>query len=86
MQKQRDIVDSFREEGTKEKIAMTKRIRVVYKMVEGNQAFGDFEKELRFLQSMGAFHDCPVGPNPGSLESRCASYTSTAVHRELLEL
>jgi hypothetical protein len=85
MQKQRDIVDSFREEGTKEKIAMTKRIRVVYKMVEGNQAFGDFEKELRFLQSMGAFHDCPVGPNPGSLESRCASYTSTAVHRELLE-
>ncbi len=85
VQNKRAIVDSFREQDSKEKNAMKKRIRVVYKMIEGNQAFGDFEKELRFLQAMGAFHDCPVGTNPGSLESRSASYTSTAVHRELLE-
>lgn len=50
-----------------------------------HEAFDRYSENCELAGELGAFHDCPVGTNPGSLESKSASYTSNQTHRELLE-
>jgi hypothetical protein len=79
------LIDGFQAQATREKAAMIKRLKMTLNMVGKHEAFHQYDKNCQLAADLGAFHDCPVGASPGSMESKSASYTSNMVHRELLE-
>ena len=79
------LIYGFQAQAAREKAAMMKRRKMMLNMVNKHEAFHLHEENCQLAADLGAFHDCPVGTSPGSMESKSASYTSNMVHRELLE-
>ena len=69
----------------KEKSATMKRLITILAMVMKHEAFDRHSGNCELAGELGAFHDCPVGTNPGPLERKSASHASNQTHRELLE-
>ena len=67
----------------KEKAAIIKRLKAMHHIVDQYGSFSQYEKLVALLDNVGAFHDCPSGKDPGSIDSDQASYASraTAVDR-----
>lgn len=80
-----DLAAGFEKEEGMEHVAIIKRLKIILFMVSKHEAFSLCAKNCNNAGDLGAFHDCPVGSDPGSLTSRSASYTSNQTHRELLE-
>ena len=79
------IHEGFEAQTGMEKTAVIKRLKIILQMVMKHEAFWRYDENCEHAQDLGAFHDCPVGKDPGSMESKTASYTSNQTHRELLE-
>ena len=80
-----DIAEGFEKEKGMERSAIIKRLKIILYMVVKHEAFERYSENCTHASDLGAFHDCPVGTDPGSLTSKSASYTSNQSHRELLE-
>ena len=80
-----DIAEGFEKEKGMERSAMIKRLKIILYVVVKHEAFERYSDNCTHASDLGAFHDCPVGTDPGSLTSKSASYTSNQSHRELLE-
>jgi len=80
-----DLAAGFEKEKGMERSAIIKRLKIILFMVSKHEAFSRYSENCKHAGDLGAFHDCPVGSDPGSLTSKSASYTSNQTHRELLE-